>query len=98
MRSSSLHYFPQAWPFLLALFVFLVLVIALIELRILRYAYERLGIDPRYVWLIMLLSLLGSSINIPVAELPPEQFVSDREVDFFGVRYIIPDSRRARRR
>src|SRR5262249_22323114 len=91
MRSSGMHYFPLAWPFLLAFFLFLVLIIVLIEFRILRYAYERLGIDPRYVWILMVFSLLGSSINIPVAELPGEQFVTEHEVNYYGVTYIVPE-------
>lgn len=90
MRPSSMHYFPLAWPFILALFVLFIVVVALIELGILKYAYERMGIPPRYVLGILLLSLLGSAINIPVAELPPEEVVSGRLVDFYGVRYVVP--------
>jgi uncharacterized membrane protein len=86
-----MHYFPLAWPFLLVLFALFVVVVALIEFRILRYAYERMGIHPRYVLGVLLLSLLGSSVNIPVFELPPEQVVSDRVVDFYGVRYVVPE-------
>jgi uncharacterized membrane protein len=86
-----MHYFPLAWPFLLALFALFVVVVALIEFRILRYAYERMGVPPRYVLGILLLSLLGSSVNIPVVELPPEEVVSNRVVDFYGVRYVVPE-------
>jgi uncharacterized membrane protein len=64
--------------------------IGLLELRILAYAYERIGIHPRYVFTILFLSLFGSYVNIPVAQLPPEEITSDREVDFYGVRYIVP--------
>jgi uncharacterized membrane protein len=90
MHPSRLHYFPLTSSFLLILFLLLVLVVALVELRILSYAYERIGIGRRYVWVLLLLSLLGSYINIPVAELPPEKVMSDREVTFFGVRYVVP--------
>jgi uncharacterized membrane protein len=90
MQPSSMHYFPLAWPFILALFVLFFIVVALIELGILKYAYERIGIPPRYVLGILLLSLLGSAINIPVAELPPEEVVSGGVVDFYGVRYVVP--------
>lgn len=90
MRASSMHYFPLAWPFLLTLFVLFFVVLALIEFGVLKYAYERIGIPPRYVLAILLLSLLGSAINIPVAELPPEEVVSGGWVDFYGVRYVVP--------
>jgi uncharacterized membrane protein len=91
MRPSGMHYFPLTWPFLLVLFVFLAVALAVIELRILRYTYERMGIDHRYVLALLLLSLLGSYINIPVAELPPEQVESDRIVTHFGVSYVVPE-------
>ncbi len=90
MRFSSLHYFPLAWPFLLALAILAVVVIGLVELGILKYAYERMGVPPRYVFGVLLLSLLGSAINIPVAQLPAEEMVSGRLVDFFGIRYVVP--------
>jgi uncharacterized membrane protein len=90
MRPSSMHYFPLAWPFILALFAILIFVVILVELEILRHAYERMGIPPRYVLAVLLLSLLGSAINIPVAEFPPEKVLSGAEVDFYGVREVIP--------
>lgn len=90
MRPSHLHYFPLAWPFIVALAFLLLIVIALVELGVLRYAYERMGVPPRYVLAVLLLSLFGSAINIPVAELPAERMESARVVDFFGVEYEIP--------
>ena len=87
---ASLQYFPLAWPFLVAFALILVIVIVLLELQVLSYAYRRLGISPRAVFLILLLSLLGSYINIPIAQLPPEKITSDVAVSFFGVEYMIP--------
>src|SRR5579863_7388143 len=42
-----MHYFPLEWPFLLGLFLLLSVIVVLLELRILHYAYERMGISPR---------------------------------------------------
>ena len=85
-----MHYFPLAWPFILAFALLVVIVVALVELNILKYAYERMGIPPRYVLAVLLFSLLGSAVNIPLIQLPPEQVVSGRTVDFFGMGYVIP--------
>ncbi len=90
MHASSLHYFPLAWPFLVALFCLFVLVVALVEFHILGRVFRRIGIPPRYVLAVLLCTLLGSAINIPVAELQPETMVTNHVVDFFGVRYVIP--------
>jgi uncharacterized membrane protein len=85
-----MHYFPFAFPFLIALFLFFAFVVVLIELRILQYAFEKVGIDRRYLFALLLFSFLGSYINIPVAHLSPEHVVSRKVIDFFGTQYVIP--------
>jgi uncharacterized membrane protein len=45
------------------------LTVALLEMRIIEYAFERLGIDPRYLLTLLALSLLGSNINVPLGRL-----------------------------
>jgi uncharacterized membrane protein len=85
-----MHYMPLALPFFLMLFSFFVLLIILVEIGILRYAYEKIGIDRRYIFALLLLSLLGSYVNIPIAELPAEHVHSGRVITFYGMRYVIP--------
>jgi uncharacterized membrane protein len=48
---------------ILALFFFLVFVL---PVRILAYAYRKIGVRPRYMFAVLLLTLLGSWINIPL--------------------------------
>jgi uncharacterized membrane protein len=90
MHPGHISYFPIPMGIyaifglvLLALFVF-------IQLGLLRYAYMRIGLDPRVAMLVLGGSLLGSYVNIPLAELPEAHFVSDEVVDFFGMRYVVP--------
>jgi uncharacterized membrane protein len=51
---------------LLGLAVLLVVFILMVELRILRYAYRKIGVPPRYMFAVLVLSLLGSHVNIPL--------------------------------
>ena len=90
MSPTGLHFLPLASPFLLGLLVVLGLLITLIEIGIIGYAYEKVGVHRRYVFLVLLLSLLGSYVNIPVAQLPAERIVSGQEVTYFGMHYVIP--------
>jgi uncharacterized membrane protein len=90
MRFSSFHFFPLALPFVLLLFLLVAVVIAVIEIGLLEYVYEKMGVNRRYVFTLLLLSLLGSAVNIPVAELSAERVISGKEVIFFGMRYVIP--------
>ncbi len=85
-----MQYFPITLAFSLFLLLLFIFLIISIEIGILSYAYQRIGVDRRYVFSLLILSLLGSYINIPLFQLPPEQIVSNSYVDFFGIRHIIP--------
>jgi uncharacterized membrane protein len=87
---SRLQYFPLALPhFSLLAGIFLVLV-AWIEVRALRLAYMRIGLGSRGALFLLVASLAGSYLNIPIARLPEHQIMSGQEVPFFGMHYVIP--------
>jgi uncharacterized membrane protein len=90
MRASQLHYLPLSPTIYLLLVGLFVVLVVLIQIRVLRYTYQRLGLSPPVALLLLLGSLLGSAINIPVAELPGQSILSGREISYFGMRYIIP--------
>jgi uncharacterized membrane protein len=65
-----MHYFPLAWPFLVGLLFLVFVLVALVELGILKYAYAHIGIPPRYVLTVLLLSLVGSAIQHSGSAIP----------------------------
>ena len=88
--SSQVHYLPLT-PALFSILVFLFVgLIILIQLRILRYAYMRLGVGPGTALLLLFGSLIGSYFNIPITVLPGHPVTSGEVVDFFGMRYVVP--------
>src|SRR5229473_458956 len=87
---SQVHYLPLTpGLFSVLVFVFVGLII-LIQLRILRYAYMRLGIGPGAALLLLFGSLIGSYFNIPITVLPGHSVRSGEIVEFFGMRYVVP--------
>src|ERR1700756_1206814 len=87
--NSQVQYLPMT-PGLFSILVILFAgLVILIQLRILRYAYMRLGIGPGAALLLLFGSLIGSYFNIPITILPgagrPAQIV-----DFYGMRYVVP--------
>jgi uncharacterized membrane protein len=70
MQSSDFHNLPPFWWLLAAV---LALVIFVVQFGILGYAYEKIGIQRRTAFLILVLSLVGSYINLPIGEIAPEQ-------------------------
>jgi uncharacterized membrane protein len=57
-------------PLVFLLLILLGLLIFLFEIRILTYAYRKVGVHPRYAFAVMLLSLLGSLVNLPLYTTP----------------------------
>jgi uncharacterized membrane protein len=85
-----MQYLPITFPFWLFLFFLFLFLFILIEIGILEYAYHMMGINQRYVLTLLLLSLLGSYINIPVYQLPPEKIHTAGTIFFFGIPYVVP--------
>jgi uncharacterized membrane protein len=87
---SQVHYLPLT-PVLFSFLVFLFIgLVILIQLRILRYAYLRLGVSPGAALMLLFGSLIGSYFNIPVTVLPGQTVQSGQIVDFFGMQYVVP--------
>ncbi|PYN77561.1 MAG: hypothetical protein DMD96_23450 [Candidatus Rokuibacteriota bacterium] len=67
---------PATVPLVLLLLVLLGLLIFLVEVRILTYAYRKVGVHPRYAFAVMLLSLFGSYVNIPLYQVSTRTVVA----------------------
>ena len=87
---SQLHYLPLTPGFFGILVLLFAGLIILIQLRILRYAYMKLGLGPGMALLLLFGSLIGSYFNIPITVLPGQSVRSGEVVDFYGMRYVVP--------
>jgi uncharacterized membrane protein len=83
-------YPPMAGPFLLAGLVAVGLLVALLQVGIFSYVFGRLGISSGVALALLLVSLTGSLVNLPVARLRNQVVEMRRTVSVFGVRYIVP--------
>src|SRR5262245_15322321 len=90
MHGSGIHYFPLSGAFLLLLSGLLVLLLLMVVLRVLRYAYSRIGIAPQYFFGILVLTLVGSYINLPLVAFPEARVLHPQEVTVYGVPYVVP--------
>ena len=90
MMSSQVHYLPLSPGFFSILVVLFVALIIVVQLRILRYAYMRLGVGRGTALLLLFGSLIGSYFNIPITVLPGHPVRTSEVVDFYGMRYAVP--------
>jgi len=87
---SQVHYLPLTPGFFSILLVLFAGLIILIQLRILRYAYMKLGVGPGAALFLLFGSLLGSYFNIPIAVLPGKPVMAGQIIEFYGMRYVVP--------
>ena len=92
MSFSHAQYFPVALPFFAAFAFALAVLLLLLQIRVLRYAYMRLGISSGAAMGLLFASLIGSAINIPVAQLAPEPMAHSGIVLFYGMMYVVPEA------
>jgi len=83
-------YPPTMLLFLVLAVIGLIFFFILLQLQIITFAFEKLGFGTFTVFLILMGSLLGSMINIPIKELPCDTFVRE-STSFWGMRYDIPE-------
>jgi len=81
---------PVALPLLLLLFILLGIFVIFVEVRAIAYAYRAIGISPRYVTAVLLLTLLGSHVNVPLYAVPVTRMLSPQIVERFGRTYVVP--------
>jgi uncharacterized membrane protein len=89
-RRRQMFYWPLGGSFLFAGLVAVALLIGLLQVGVFSYAFARLGISPAVALILLLVSLIGSAVNLPVARLRNQVIEMRRTVTVFGVRYIVP--------
>jgi uncharacterized membrane protein len=86
----SRDYWPPASPFIVVLAAITILVLALVFLNVISFAYERIGLSRGWLFAALFGSIIGSWFDIPVARFPDRTETVDRDVVAFGVRYRVP--------
>ncbi|MEJ5301260.1 MAG: DUF1614 domain-containing protein [Thermodesulforhabdaceae bacterium] len=78
------------------IFMFILFVLFfLVKWGIIYIAFEKLGISPDLLFLLLFISMIGSAINIPVGRIRSEYEQAYPEIiSFFGIRYRLPPIRK----
>src|SRR5208337_2728452 len=87
-------FFPPFLIFFVFIFIsLLLLAFGLIQFGMFSWAFAKIGIPPEYLFVLLLLCIAGSMINIPVRRIKLEGNFDDWSVvSFFGMRYRPPHS------
>ena len=83
-------YSPITLPYLGLFGVVLLFLFVMLELQVIESAYHKLGMSHRAITGILLLTIFGSSINIPIGTIVAGHLIHDRIVFAHGIAYVVP--------
>ncbi|RJP25338.1 MAG: DUF1614 domain-containing protein [Candidatus Abyssobacteria bacterium SURF_5] len=89
-KRRMVPYFPFYGSVGVLVALLLLLVFLLIEVNVIHYAFEKIGINHRYVFLVLLLSFIGSAVNIPLFELPGHVPTVENQINSYGFEIFVP--------
>ncbi len=76
---------PLIMLFMLAFFFILLFLFAFLQVGLIGIAFAKLGLPPQHLFGLLFATLLGSFVNIPIANLQSDHLVSNRQVRFYGL-------------
>jgi len=89
--SRKTIYFQHSFLFFAVLLVLLFVVVGLVFFGAISIAFKNIGFTPLIIFLILVGTLIGSFINIPLLKLRATiPMIHDDYVSWFGVTYRIP--------
>jgi uncharacterized membrane protein len=82
---------PLTLLIMVGFFAALVVLFVVVQIGIITFAFEKVGVPPSALFSLLLLSWVGSWVNIPLTRLTHEGPMSNATVvRFFGQRYVVP--------
>ena len=90
MPYQHIHYLPVGWPLFAALALVIVVLAVLFGIRMLHSVYMSLGVSSGVALLLLVGTLVGSAINIPLMQFYEPQVSHATQIDAFGEVYATP--------
>src|ERR1700674_2547744 len=90
ISSSAMFFAPFLFLYWIIFFLVIALLFGLLEIGVINYAFNALGLPPHTAFLALMASLLGSYINIPITRIEGGEPAAPEVVSHFGMRYPVP--------
>ncbi len=81
---------PFVFLWVIIFFIVLGFLFALIEIGVINYAFQMIGLPPEAAFLALLASLIGSYVNLPITRIETGAMHPGPIVQIYGVRYRVP--------
>ena len=90
LLSQTMFFGPFLAFYAILFFVLLAGIFVMLEIGVINYAFGALGLPPELALMALTASLIGSYINVPIAQIDSGEPHSADVVSSFGVRYRVP--------
>jgi uncharacterized membrane protein len=84
---------PLVFLFMLLFFAFALVLLPFLWVGLIGNAFIKLGLSPAMIFWLLIFTLLGSLVNIPLTRLPGEEVMVEEEIRYFGMRVRLPRQR-----
>lgn len=81
---------PLIFLLMMAFFLAALILLPFLMLGMIGGAFIKLGLSPSLMFWLLIFTLVGSMVNIPIYTLKSEEFVGDTVVSYFGMRVRVP--------
>jgi uncharacterized membrane protein len=86
---------PLIFFLMVAFFLVALIMLPFLMVGLIGEAFLRLGISPSLVFWLLILTLVGSLVNIPIYRFENRDLVGEQVVSYFGMRFRVPRPERA---
>jgi len=86
---------PLIFFLMLVFFLAALVMLPLLMVGLIGEAFLRLGISPSQIFWLLMLTLVGSMVNLPIYKFNNPDLVGDQVVAYFGMRFRVPRPGRA---
>jgi uncharacterized membrane protein len=91
-----MFYSPLIFILMLGFFLITLILLPFLWLGVVGNAFVELGVPPDAVFWLLLLTLLGSLVNIPLTTLESQEVVAGEVISYFGMQVRLPPARARR--
>jgi uncharacterized membrane protein len=86
---------PLIFFLMLAFFVVALIMLPFLMVGLIGEAFLRLGVSPSLVFWLLILTLVGSLVNIPIYRFENQDLMGEHVVSYFGMRFRVPRPERS---
>ena len=81
---------PLIFLMMVAFFLVALIMLPFLMVGLIGEAFLRLGISPTLMFWLLILTLLGSLVNIPIYKIESRELMGEQVISYFGMRFRVP--------